>query len=144
MEHFIRNQISNRKKAFVFFVASLLLFAILMGRLFYLCVICSGYYTKEAQELHERERAIKAARGIIYDCNGVVLATNQAVCTISVIHSQVEDKEAVIACLTKELSLSEEYVTRRVEKYTSIEKVKSNVPKEIGDRIRKYNLSECR
>ena len=140
MEHFIRNQISNRKKAFVFFVASLLLFAILMGRLFYLCVICSGYYTKEAQELHERERAIKAARGIIYDCNGVVLATNQAVCTISVIHSQVEDKEAVIACLTKELSLSEEYVTRRVEKYTSIEKVKSNVPKEIGDRIRKYNL----
>ena len=101
----------------------------------------ADYYAGKAVELHERERSIKAARGRIIDCNGNVIADNKTVCTISVIHSQLEDKEAVIAMLTKELSLSEEYVRKRVEKYSSIERIKSNVEKEIGDKIREYDLA---
>lgn len=103
-------------------------------------VFCSDYYTQMAQELHERERSIKAARGEIIDATGAVLASNKTVCTISVIHNQVTDKEAVIDMLCKELSLSEEYVRKRVEKYTSIERIKSNVAKETGDIIRKYDM----
>ena len=98
------------------------------------------YYTEKAIQLQQRERQIKAARGEIVDCNGVVLATNEAVCTISVIHNQITDEEAVIHMLCQELELSEEYVRKRVEKVSSIEKIKSNVPKEIGKNILEYQL----
>ena len=104
-------------------------------------VFCSEYYGQKAQNLHERERDIKAARGKILDANGMVLATNKSVCTISVIHSQIEDEEAVVKALVKELGLSEEAVRKRVEKVSSIERVKTNVPKETGDKIRAYKLA---
>lgn len=135
-----RNKTANRKKIMFFTMFCMGLFLYLSGRIVYLMVFCSDYYTQAAQELHERERVIKAARGCIYDRNGELLASNKTVCTVSVIHSQVTDPERVIEVLTKELGLSEEYVRKRVEKVTSIEKVKSNVPKEIGDIIRQYQL----
>ena len=136
-----RNKTFHRKKiVFVFSVVTLLLF-VLIGRLVYLMVFCSEYYTTQAEELHERERDIKAARGQIRDRNGVVLAANRTVCTISVIHSQITDKEQVIAVLTKELGLTEEEVRKRVEKVSSIERVKTNVDKSIGDAIRAYGLA---
>ncbi len=113
---------------------------ILFGRLVYLMVAKSEYYANMAQELHERERYIKAARGRILDRNGVALADNVTVCTVSVIYSQMEDKEAVIQMLCEELALSEEYVRKRVEKISSRERIKSNVPKETGDRIREYDM----
>ncbi len=116
-------------------------FAGLMGRLAYLMIFQSEYYTMKAKELHERERSIKAARGRIVDANGKILADNKTVCTISVIHNQITDQEEVIAVLCKELGLSEEYVRKRVEKYSSIEKIKSNVDKSIGDTIRAYDLA---
>ncbi|WP_369523666.1 peptidoglycan D,D-transpeptidase FtsI family protein [Lactonifactor longoviformis] len=103
-------------------------------------VFQSDYYAKKAEELHERERDIKAARGKIIDANGTVLAANKTVCTISVIHSQITDKDAVIAMLQKELGLDEETARKRVEKVSSIERVKTNVEKEVGDRIRNYGL----
>lgn len=93
-----------------------------------------------ADDLHERERVIKAERGIIYDRNGVALATNQSVCTISVIHNQITDPEQVIQVLSETLELDEEKVRKRVEKVSSIEKIRSNVPKETGDLIRSYKL----
>lgn len=101
----------------------------------------SEYYSQAAKDLHERERSIKAARGRILDSTGTVLADNKTVCTVSVIHSQIEDKEKVIQVLCKELGLSEEFITARVEKFSAIERIRSNVDKEIGDRIREYNLS---
>ena len=107
----------------------------------YLMIFCSEYYGVRAENLHERERDIKAARGNIYDRNGVVLAENKTVCTISVIHSQIEDPEKVIAVLTKELGMSEETVRKRVEKVSSIERIKTNVEKETGDAIRSYELA---
>lgn len=110
------------------------------GRLIYLMVFQSEYYEEKAQNLHERERSIKAARGKITDRNGIVLADNQSVCTISVIHSQLTDPEQVIRVLCKELELPEETVRKRVEKVSSIEKVRSNVPKETGDAILSYHL----
>lgn len=112
-----------------------------MGRMVYLMVNKSVYYEKLADDLHERERSIKAARGEILDRNGVVLASNTSVCTISVIHNQIEDPEAVIAMLVKELGISEEEIRKRVEKRSSIERIKTNVSKEIGDRILKYGLA---
>lgn len=112
-----------------------------MGRLVYLMVFCSEYYGTKAEDLHERERDIKAARGKIIDATGTVLATNKTVCTISVIHNQIEDPEAVIAALAKELEISEEKVRARVEKVSSIERIKANVDKETGDRIRAYGLA---
>ena len=113
----------------------------LMGRLAWLMLARSEFYSEKAQDLHERERSIKAARGEILDRNGVVLAANQSVCTISVIHSQIEDGEAVIRMLAKELELPEETVRKRVEKVSSIERIRSNVPKETGDRILGYDLA---
>ncbi len=110
------------------------------GRLIYLMVFQSEYYEEKAQNLHERERSIKAARGKITDRNGIVLADNQSVCTISVIHSQLTDPEQVIQVLCKELELPEETVRKRVEKVSSIERVRSNVPKETGDAILSYHL----
>ena len=114
---------------------------VLLGaRLAYLMIVRSEYYADLAQDLHEREREIKAARGRILDRNGTVLADNRTVCTVSVIHSQITEPERVIEVLSKELSLDEETVRKRVEKVSSIERVGKNVDKEIGDRIRNYNL----
>ncbi|MGN0170589.1 MAG: peptidoglycan D,D-transpeptidase FtsI family protein [Lachnospiraceae bacterium] len=131
----------QRRKLVVTFFACLLLMVFLVSRLGYLMILGSGYYSKKAQELHERERSIKAPRGRIYDINGVVLADNQTVCTVSVIHNQIKDPEEVIRVLCKELDLPEEKVRKRVEKVSSIERIKSNVEKEIGDKILSYGLS---
>lgn len=131
----------HRSKTVVVMFLCLIVFGILMGRLVYLMVFRSEYYTMRAKELHERERSIKAARGRIIDSEGKILADNKTVCTISVIHSQITEPEEVIAMLCKELGLSEEYVRKRVEKYSSIEKIKSNVDKSIGDAIRGYDLA---
>ena len=136
----IRNKTYNRKKILVIFAVVTLVLSLLAGRLVYLMVFCSEYYGKKAEDLHERERDIKAARGKIIDATGTVLATNRTVCTISVIHSQVKEPEKVIEVLTKELGLEEETVRKRVEKVSSIERVKSNVDKETGDKIRDYRL----
>ena len=136
-----RNKTFNRRKIMIIFVVVLLLMVFLMGRLVYLMIFCSEYYGVRAENLHERERDIKAARGNIYDRNGVVLAENKTVCTISVIYSQIEDPEKVIAVLTKELGMSEETVRKRVEKVSSIERIKTNVEKETGDVIRAYELA---
>ena len=135
-----RNKTRHHGKIFVFFMLVLLCTFILTGRLGYLMIIKGEYYSEVARQLHERERHIKAARGRILDRNGVVIADNRAVCTVSVIHNQIENPEEVIRVLCAELSLPEETVRARVEKRSSIEKVKSNVDKEIGDRIRNYNL----
>lgn len=131
----------NRRKSMIIFVVVLFVMMFLIGRLVYLMIFCSEYYGKKAEDLHERERDIKAARGKIIDATGNVLATNKTVCTISVIHSQIEDAESVIAALTKELGMSEEKVRARVEKVSSIERIKSNVDKETGERIRAYGLA---
>ncbi|MEY8515442.1 penicillin-binding transpeptidase domain-containing protein [Lachnospiraceae bacterium 29-84] len=136
----MRNKTYNRKKLLFLFVLITLFLIVLAGRLVYLMVFCSEYYGKKADDLHERERDIKAARGKIIDATGTVLATNRTVCTISVIHSQLKEPERVIEVLAKELGMEEETVRKRVEKVSSIERVKSNVDKEVGDRIRDYRL----
>lgn len=128
----------HRKKIFLILVFCLSFMLLLVGRLIYLMVFQGDYYQEKAVQLHERERDIKAARGRILDANGVVLADNKTVCTISVIHNQIKDAEAVIDMLVKELGIDEAAVRKRVEKVSSIERIKSNVEKEIGDRIRAY------
>ena len=138
---FCRNKTYNRKKIMVMFLAIFFAVMYLIGRLVYLMVFCSEYYGQKAENLHERERDIKAARGKIIDATGTVLATNKSVCTISVIHSQIKEPEKVIAALVRELELPEETVRKRVEKISSIERVKTNVDKETGDRLRAYGLS---
>lgn len=135
------NKTFHRKKITVTFFVCAALLVFLFGRLVYLMVAKADYYEKKATELHERERSIKAARGKILDCNGTVLADNRTVCTVSVIHNQIEDKEKVIEVLCTELGLSEQYIRKRVEKYSSIERIKSNVDKTTGDRIRNYDLA---
>ncbi|MBQ9134907.1 MAG: peptidoglycan glycosyltransferase, partial [Lachnospiraceae bacterium] len=135
------NRTFHRKKITISFFLCTMLLVLLFFRLVYLMVAKADYYAAKAIELHERERSIKAARGRILDCNGTVIADNKTVCTISVIYSQIEDKEAVIDMLCRELGLSEEYVRARVEKYSSIERIKSNVDKETGDRIREYDMA---
>lgn len=135
-----KNKTYIRKKIVVTFFACALAFLLLGGRLVYLMVFQSEYYMEQAKNLHERERSIKAARGRIIEATGTVLADNRTVCTISVIHNQITQPETVVSVLSKELGLSEEYVTKRVKKYSSIEKIKSNVDKETGDRIREYDL----
>ncbi len=130
----------NRKKIILIFICCLLAVCILTGRLVKLMIFESEYYQELADDLHERERSIKAARGKIIDASGTVLATNRTVCTISVVHSQIKDPEQVIEVLCKELELDEETVRKRVEKYSSIERIKTNVEKEVGDRIRAYQL----
>ena len=136
-----RNKTLNRKKITIMFLVVFLAMLFLSGRLVYLMVFCSEYYGKKAEDLHERERDIKAARGKILDRNGTVLATNRSVCTISVIHNQIKEPEAVIGMLVKELGIDEETARKRVEKVSSIERVKTNVDKEVGDRIRAYGLA---
>lgn len=136
-----RNKTFNRKKVMIVFVAVFFIMMFLIGRLVYLMIFCSEYYGNKAENLHERERDIKAARGKLLDANGTVLATNKSVCTISVIHNQMEEPEKVIAMLVKELGISEETARKRVEKVSSIERVKTNVAKETGDAVRAYGLS---
>ncbi|MGN0245823.1 MAG: peptidoglycan D,D-transpeptidase FtsI family protein [Lachnospiraceae bacterium] len=113
----------------------------LTGRLVYVMVFQSEYYSQKALELHERERSIKAARGRILDKNGTVIADNKVVCTISVIHSQIENPEEVASVLSKELEMDYETVLKKVQKYSSMERIKSNVDKSVGDKIRQCNLS---
>ena len=136
-----RNKTFNRKNVMIVFVAVFFIMMFLIGRLVYLMIFCSEYYGNKAENLHERERDIKAARGKLLDANGTVLATNKSVCTISVIHNQMEEPEKVIAMLVKELGIPEETARKRVEKVSSIERVKTNVAKETGDAVRAYGLS---
>lgn len=136
-----RNMTIQKKKTFVLCVVSVVTLLLLGARVGYLMLMCSDYYTARATDLHERERDIKAARGRIIDATGTVLADNKTVCTISVIHSQIQEPEQVIDMLCRELGLSEEYVRKRVEKYSARERIKSNVEKEVGDRIRNYDMA---
>lgn len=136
-----RNKTIQKKKTFIMCILCIMVLVGLSGRLGYLMIFCSSHYTHLADVLHERERDIKAARGRIIDATGTVLADNRTVCTISVIHSQIENPQEVIEVLCRELDLSEEYVRKRVEKYSARERIKSNVDKETGDRIRKLDLA---
>jgi len=135
-----KNRTYNRRNILIIIVVILITAILLTGRLTYLIIFKSEEYAARAKALHERERPIKAERGSIYDINGVELATNKPVCTISVIHNQITEPERVIKVLSEELGLSEEYVRKRVEKVSSIERIKSNVNKETADRIREYKL----
>ncbi len=137
---FMRNKTYNKKKMLVVFLSALLMIFFLIARLVYLMIFDAAYYQQKAKTLHEREREIKAARGEIIDRNGKVLATNKAVCTISVIHSQITDPERVIQVLADELGIEKEMIRKRIEKVSSREKIKTNVEKETGDRIRAYEL----
>ena len=127
------------KTAVLYFLLSLMIIG-LGGRLFYLMIFRSEYYSAKAEDLHLRERSIKAARGRILDRNGQVLADNRTVCTISVIYSQVTDREETIQVLSRELGLEEGEVRRKVEKRSSREVIASNVEKETGDQIRGFHL----
>ena len=131
----------HRKKTFTAFLICLAAFLGLAGRLVYLMVYSSAYYSDAADSLHQRERSIKAKRGRILDAAGNVLADNRTVCTVSVIHNQITDPDAVVEVLARELELEEDYVRARVEKYSAIERIKSNVDKETGDAIRACGLS---
>lgn len=131
----------HRKKLLVSITCVILALLLISIRLLYVCVFQSSYYLEKAQKLHERERDIKALRGEILDRNGVVLASNKTVCTVSVIHSQITQPQEVIQMLVKELDITEEAARKRVEKVSSIERVKTNVDKETGDRIREYSYS---
>ena len=137
----MKNKTYNKKKILVVFVCAALILCALIGRLVWLMIFDAEYYQELAQDLHEREREIKAARGEIVDRNGVVLATNRTVCTISVIHSQVGDPERVIEVLSSELEMEESEVREKVEKVSSMERIRTNVDKETGDRIRDYDLA---
>ena len=136
-----RNKTYHRRKICVIGLVVAACVCVLLGRLVYLMIFRGDYYSRLATDLQQRERQIKAARGKILDAGGVVLAGNKSVCTISVIHNQIEDPEGVIAMLVKELDLPEERVRKRVEKYSSIEKIKSNVDKETGNRILAYGYA---
>ena len=136
----MKNKTYHKKKILVVFTCAFLILTGLIGRLVYLMVFDAEYYQKRAEDLHKRERKIKAARGEIVDRNGVVLATNKTVCTISVIHSQIKEPERVTEILAKELEMDQAEVRKRVVKVSSMEKVKTNVEKEVGDKIREYNL----
>ena len=134
-------QIYHKKKIVLSFFVLLIMLLGLTGRLIYVMIFQSQYYSQKALELHERERSIKAARGRILDKNGTVIADNKVVCTISVIHSQIENPEEVASVLSKELEMDYETVLKKVQKYSSMERIKSNVDKSVGDEIRQCNLS---
>lgn len=135
-----KNRTYHKKKTVLVFAVCIFLLAGLMGRMVYLMIIQSDYYAKKAEQLHERERDIKAARGRILDCKGEILADNKAVCTISVIHSQIKEPEKVVEMLHKELGISVEEAQKRVRTVSAIERVKTNVDKKTGDKIRSYGL----
>ena len=136
----MKNKTYNKKKILIVFLLGLLLLFGLTGRLVFLMIFDAEYYQKKAEDLHKRERKIKAARGLIVDRNGEILAANKTVCTISVIHNQITDPEKVIRVLAEELKMDEAKIRKRVEKVSSIERIKTNVEKETGDRIRNYGL----
>lgn len=136
-----KNRTYHKKKIVIVFFVCICMLMGLMARMVYLMVLRSDYYAEKAEELHERERDIKAARGRILDRNGEVLADNKAVCTISVIHSQIKEPDKVAAMLCRELGISEKTARKRVEAVSAIERVKTNVEKEVGDRIRSYGLA---
>lgn len=136
----MKNKTYNKRKILVVFVVAAVIILALVGRLVYLMVFDAKYYQKKAEDLHEREREIKAARGEILDARGEVLATNKTVCTISVIHSQIREPEKVIKTLAEALEMDEETVRGRVEKVSSMERIKTNVDKETGDNIRNMEL----
>ena len=138
---FVKIKTFHRKKIVAVFALCMAAMLFLIGRLGYLMLLRADYYSEKAQDLHERERSIKAARGKILDCNGKVLADNKTVCTISVIHSQIKETEKVIDVLTEELGLERDQVKKRVEKNSSIERIKTNVDKQTGDKIREYDLT---
>ena len=138
---FVKIKTFHRKKIVAVFALCMAAMLFLIGRLGYLMLLRADYYSEKAQDLHERERSIKAARGKILDCNGKVLADNKTVCTISVIHSQIKEPEKVIDVLTEELGLERDQVKKRVEKNSSIERIKTNVDKQTGDKIREYDLT---
>lgn len=135
-----KNRTYHKKKTVLVFAVCIFLLAGLMGHMVYLMIIQSDYYAKKAEQLHERERDIKAARGRILDCKGEILADNKAVCTISVIHSQIKEPEKVVEMLHKELGISVEEAQKRVRTVSAIERVKTNVDKKTGDKIRSYGL----
>ena len=136
-----RNYTFHKRKVWIVFLLCMAMTVGLIGRLVYLMGFRSDYYYEKAENLHERERDIKAARGKILDTTGKVLAANKTVCTVSVIHSQIKDPEKIIRLLTKKLGISEETVRKRVEKVSSIERIKTNVEKETGDEIRNAGLA---
>lgn len=136
----MKNKTYNKKKILVIFLCAFLAITGLMGRLVFLMIFDAEYYQKLAKDLHERERSIKAARGEILDRNGVVLATNRTVCTISVIHNQIENEEETAVRLAELLEMDYETVLKRVKKVSSMEKIRTNVDKEIGDKIRELDL----
>lgn len=136
----MRNKTYNKKKILIVFLCAVFIIFFLIGRLVYLMVFDAEYYQEKAEALHEREREIKAARGEIIDASGNVLATNRTVCTISVIHSQVTDQEKVITALSQALDMEEASVREKVEKVSSMERIKTNVDKQIGDQIREMKL----
>lgn len=137
----MKNKTYNKRKILIVFIGASLMILGLIARLCYLMIFDAEYYQKKAEALHERERDIKAARGEIIDRNGKVLATNKTVCTVSVIHSQIEDADAVTKALAGTLEMEEETVRKKVEKVSSMERIKTNVEKEVGDRIREMNLA---
>ena len=136
----MKNKTYNKRKIRVVFICAAVIILALTGRLVYLMVFDAEYYQKKAEDLHERERDIKAARGEILDAKGEVLATNKTVCTISVIHSQIKEPEKVIKALSEALEMDEDTVRRRVEKVSSMERIKTNVDKSVGDMIRNMEL----
>lgn len=136
----IRTMVYHRKKIWMVFLICIMLLMGLVGRLWYLMNVRAEYYSKKAEDLHERERDIKADRGKILDIRGNILADNRTVCTVSVIHSQIKDPEKVIRVLSGALSVKEEEIRKKVEKISSIERIQTNVEKSIGDRIREYDL----
>lgn len=137
----MKNKTFHKKKILVVFLAAFILILYLIGRLVYLMVFDAEYYQQKAEDLHERERDIKAARGEIIDRNGTVLATNRTVCTISVIHSQIENPEKVIEKLSEFLEMDADQVRKKVEKISSIERIRPNVDKRTGDKIRNLGLA---
>ena len=137
----MKNKTFHKKKILVVFLAAFILILYLIGRLVYLMVFDAEYYQQKAEDLHERERDIKAARGEIIDRNGTVLATNRTLCTISVIHSQIENPEKVIEKLSEFLEMDADQVRKKVEKISSIERIRSNVDKRTGDKIRNLGLA---
>lgn len=137
----MKNKTFHKKKILVVFLAAFILILYLIGRLVYLMVFDAEYYQQKAEDLHERERDIKAARGEIIDRNGTVLATNRTVCTISVIHSQIENPEKVIEKLSEFLEIDADQARKKVEKISSIERIQSNVDKRTGDKIRNLGLA---
>lgn len=131
----------HRKKLLTIIISLIIIMSLLTVRIGCIMTVEAGYYSRKATELHERERAIKAMRGRILDANGTVLADNRTVCTVSVIHNQIKEPQKVIEMLCSELSEEEEMITKKVNKISSIEIIRTNVDKETGDRIREYDYA---